>query len=670
MPPIAGASYVIADKLVSAYARGPSPTEIGDRIAAEWTKYCVPEPREQMGYVLAVVLPVLLLLIGTFGLKALGVFRRSESTSPWLTLVALGTQLAMVIMGVTVMGFQDSDVYHFRFLSSTRLMSTVLVLGCMLAYPVWGRQSLPFFRAIWQRLQGIRWLAWLLAMTWIVVFAMPGIYRQTEIPSATEAVRAHFPYTMGEYAAALNGRTALVDFFSQYQNLQALLVAPFFKVTGFGAGAFTAMMAALTCIGFGLLFASLSKICKGAWAALILFVPLVAFAFYSEDVGPNNLHTNTFNYYATGPIRYFGTCLLAWVAVWYLGKPKGRRLLVAAAVSLLVALNNLDFGLPAAVGVLACVLLFPPQLAGARLAMRIMGAGLLYLMTALATLGIYCLCIRVATGFWPLLGQLVVYQKAFALLGFYMKPMPKMGLHWIVYLTAMSAVALAIYETFTAVHSTIAHNRRLINGSLAYSGIAAFGPITYYAGRSHALVLEVTFLWWAYLLAQLVNRAWQHWREVAQEPGKSHGLLLAIPSVATFALFILVSSTVAEVPNPVAQVWRLTAKPEPAQSPDASFIKLVQRYVRPGEKTVIAYRDAHWLALQAGVTNLFPFAHLGSLLLKDQVNAAMAAVAALPRERQYVFGNPIPEWRDRLMENGFKRVEGIVDFDVWVKEPP
>jgi hypothetical protein len=473
---------------------------------------------------------------------------------------------------------------------------------------------------------------------------------------------------MGEFAAVLNGRTPLVDFFAQYQNVLTLVLAPLFKLTGLGPTVFTATMSGLALVGLGLLFSVLGRVCGNRWWALALFVPMVAVAFYSETGAQDLYRTHPFIYYAVGPLRYFGPCLLAWVAARYLTRPCPIRLMTAAAVSLLVALNNLDFGVPAVVGVLACAILFPPAFDGGQFR-RILGAVALFVVTALATLGVYALFIRVWAGQWPMLGQLVVYQRAFALIGFYMLPMPEMGLHWIVYLTIIAAVLIPVFETFSSDAATITDNRRLINGCLVFSGFAAFGPLTYYAGRSHQRVLEAVFLWWVFILAQLVNRAWHEWRATAHQPRRLRDLLLPIPLLTTFGMFLLVSSTLGETPNPVDHLSRVT-KTYPATYPsvetaEAPLVALIGKYLPRGSTGMIVYQDAHWLAMRAGISNVFPFAHDGSLLLKEQLNVVMAALVRVPGPERYVFGAPVPELLARLNENGFARIDGMGGFGVW-----
>lgn len=667
--PLSLAIYLIANKCVSAFAKGPSAKQIADHIIASLASGCAPEPREQLGFVLALILPVALAFAVTMLLRRLGVFARQERPNPWVSALALLSQLVVFAVAARALVFQATTAYRYRFLEDIPLVAAGLIVGAGIASASHLPGEFPRIRALCIWLQRLRWLPWLLALAWVVVHGLTGIFRQMELASASPTVKANFPFIMGEYAAVLDGRTPLVNFFPQYQNLQGLVLAPVFKIVGFGVGSFTTVMFCETVAAFALLFFALKKISQSAWTALLLFIPMVAMAFYSNELLANGYRTHSFNYYPVGPVRYFGTCLMALLSLWYLERPKLSRLIVCAVAATLVALNNLDFGVTAAAGMLACTLLFPPRFAAAGLVRRIIVAATLFGLSALTALGVYCLFLRVFAGGWPMLGQVIAYQKTFALLGFYMIPMPKLGLHWVVYLTLISAVVLVIFETFSVDHDTITDHRRLINGSLAYSGIAGFGPLAYYVGRSHPMVLVATFLAWTYVLVQLAHRAWQQWRETAGQPRRPGDFLLCIPTVAIFGLYVLTWSAVFEVPNPVQELRRIFKQLPSAAGQDVALTKLINKYVPEGGKTAIVYRDAHWLALQAHVSNVFPFAHFGSLILKEQVNATMAALTQMPPKRQFVFGSPVPELRVLLEQSGYKQVEAIGDFAVWSKSP-
>jgi hypothetical protein len=668
--PIAATTYVATHRCVDAFAKNVTAEDIGALVVDGEKASCMPEPREILSYVLSLAFAICLTFTVTSFLKWRGVFSRPEPSSAWINIAAFVAQMAVLIVAGKAVFEEATVVHRYRFLDVHMSVGMVGFVALWLVFRQIPRDAMARVRAAAGFLARRPLVAWVLAILWIACFTVSSIFRTVEATSFPEPITQHLPYTMGEFAAALNGRIPLVDFFSQYQNLFAILLVPVFKLVGFSITTFTTVMFVFNTLGFVLLFGSLKKVCGSAWIALLLFAPLMAISFYSENVAAGGYSTNAFNYYAVGPLRYLGLFILARLAVFYLEKPNLRRLAIVACASSLVALNNLDFGVPSAAGVLACALLFPPDFGRAGLPRRIASAAAVYGLSAAATLGVYLAAVRLGTGTWPLLSNLVLYQRAFAVLGFFMLPAPRVGLYWVVYLTVISAILIPIYETFSAVHADIARNRRLLNGSLAYSGIAAAGALTYFIGRSHAWVLEAVYCAWAYVTVQLAYRAWLGWRELGESPRAPGAFLIPIPAVAAASVLLLIAPVLLETPSLKEQLFRISTKARPRESVDASLVVLIKKHMRAGDATVIAYQNAHWLALKAGVDNLYPFANVRSMILKEQVNAAMASVARLPTDRGYVFGAPPPDLRVRIEENGFRQVDSLGDFAVWSRTRP
>jgi hypothetical protein len=390
----------------------------------------------------------------------------------------------------------------------------------------------------------------------------------------------------------------------------------------------------------------------------------VAISFLSYRTVPGGYLAGAFNYYAVGPLRYFGLFLLARLSVWYLEKPSISRLVPISAVAFFVALNNVDFGVPSAVAVLGCAILFPPPFRSLGVRRR-----LLALATFLASTGVslagYLAVVRIARGAWPRLGNLFLFQKVFAGYGFCMLPAPDTGLYWVVYLTLMASVLIPIYEVFIGMPHDV--EQRRLNGILAYWGVAGMGPLTYYMGRSHSEVLHTVLCAWSFALAHLVCRAWILWSRRRDEQEKTGSWLAVIPQVALASLFALMVPSVGDVPNPLTQIRRLALPDARAGAVDAKPVALIKKYVHRGENTVIVYRDAHWLALKAGVSNVYPFAHPDSLIILPQIDTALASLARLPAGREYVFGSLIGDVRGRLEALGFRKLEAEGDFAVWAK---
>jgi hypothetical protein len=388
----------------------------------------------------------------------------------------------------------------------------------------------------------------------------------------------------------------------------------------------------------------------------------VALSFHSFRSAPGDYLVNSFNYYAIGPLRYFGLFLLARLSLWYLEGPSFSRLVPISAIAFLVALNNLDFGIPAAAGVLLCAILFPPPFRFSDVARRLLAMAA-FMTSVSASVAVYLVALRIGRGAWPRLGNLFLFQKVFAGYGFSMLPLPDIGFYWVMYLTFMAAVLIPIYEVFIGLPQE--NGRRTLNGVLAYWGVAGMGPLTYYIGRSHAEVLFSVLCAWAFTLANLVCRAWILWRSHLSERDRTGSWLTAIPQVLLACLVALTVPMLAEFPSPGRQLHRLAVPDMRSEDRDAKYVALIQKYLHPGDSSFIVYRDAHWIALKAGVKNVFPFAHPDSLIILPQVDIALAGLARLPAGRDYVFGAIVLEMRQRLAALGFKRLEAQGDFAVW-----
>jgi len=665
--PISAASYYLVDRGVKAFAHAPDSATISAIVLSEQSISCAPEPKEQLTFVLALVLPVCLMALTVMLLRRLGVFERPLHSNPWIDIPAIGMQLGVMYVGAHELYTQVAVVFGYRFLDMVGLIYASACTALALAFAHLPIQWSASVRVIGKLLKRHQWVAWLFAFVWIVSFCASTVFRDAEVESLPATVRFHLPFTMGECAAVANGRTPLVDFFSQYQNLLSLLLAPLFRLLGVTIATFTGAMALLSLVGLILLFDATRRVCNNAWIALALFVPFMAIAFYPESVGSTAYDANAFNYYAVGPMRYFGLLLLAWVVAVYLERPGPVRVVFSAAAALLVALNNLDFGVPSAVGVLACVLLFPPSSMGRTLDRRIAKTGILFGLAALATLGMYLLVIRVAAGAWPMLSQLAQYQKTFALLGFFMMPIPEHGLHWVIYLCSVAAVLVPLFEAFACVREEMPQSRRLVNGSLAYAGIATTGPLAYFVGRSHHLVIIASFCAWGYMVILFAYRAWLDWKLIQSQPRSSGAHLVPIPALAVCTLLALQFPNLAYIPNLRQQWHRLTTHKTPQKDENAPLVAAIRKRVGVGGKAVICYHDGHVLAMRAGVENYFPFAHPGSLIIKEQLNAVMASLARLPAGREFFFGNASTELNARLEQNGYCQLETIEDFVVWGK---
>lgn len=652
--------------LVPRLTNMPSAAQLREVVMEERLRHCAPEPAEQLTFILALVVPVctFVLLLAAFRAAKL----RTPERTPWtwlLSAAAWSLQITVWYLGSEAIGFESSNGQRYRFLSVTALGWLLLPIGVLFVDRL-KREGVSLQHRGLNWLVQHQWPAWAVATILIANYAITGVFRSEEYPQLTISVRFHLPYTMGEFAAALNGNTPLVDYFPQYQNLLSTLLLPLFRALGFSLLTFSAVMSMLSAFGFLLLYACLRRICESGWLALLLFAPVVAMSFYSEEISPGGYALNAFNYYAVGPLRFFGYCVSAWFALWYLGRPTPARLVAISVVAALVALNNLDFGIPAAVGLLACALSFPPRNLRRNALADLSCAFALFALCTFATWGLYACAIRGFSGSWPRLAAIAEFQRVFALLGYFMIPVPKKGLYWVVYATLMASVAIPLFQVLVPSGAKRGVRHRIRNGSLLFSGIAGTGALAYYIGRSHGYVLEATFFAWSYVTVQLAYRAYCEWKTMRGGQSVVELSVAIVPLAMPIALVALMLPMLAEVPNPIEQYARLTKRMSYVDASSEVVLGKLREYVKPGEATLINYPKAHEIASRAGVRNVFPFIHPGSLVLKRQLDVVESALGKLPLNRPgYVFGDFSPEFVSRLTQRGFARVDTLGNFTVW-----
>ncbi len=636
------------------------------RLAGE----CAPEAVEQIAYVLAVLVPVGLMMLALWGLARSRLTALGPAWPRWVRRCVLGTQ--GVVVAAWAFGWLYESIWgrhYFREWASLGVVAAAL--GAWAAYGRWAPPAVKASVLAACAKMGARpWIAWAVATLWTAGLLLTCVFTNAGIREGQPTRGYHLDFTMGEFAAALNGRTPLVDFFPQYQNLSPLLLAPVFELIGFDVTRFTLVMCLLSLVGLLMVYAVLTCVAGTRWLGLALYLPFATASFLHASRLPGGHYTNAFNYFAVGPLRYFGVFALALATVWYLRSPSLRRLLVAALAGSAVALNNLDFGAPATLGLLFVALLFPPQDLRAwrpRTLAQVTGG---WLVATVAGLAVCMLSIRLARGAWPALAHVALFQQSFAVYGFAMVPLPPAGLYWIVYLTFMAAVLIALHESMNEGPSTDAREHRLANGMLAYGGVAGFGAMTYYIGRSHSSVLVAILCAWLFVVVQLALRAWRDWRRLAQPDGTPWFHRLGLPSSALLVLCLLLAHEAVHYPNPVVQAQRIAHSATAADDSEVDILALITKYVPPDERTVIVSPRAHWLALRAGVNNEFPFAHSLSLLVKPQVDVVMDTVAKLPADRQLVLGAVPAEMASALRAAGFAAVEAQRDFVVWARPAP
>jgi hypothetical protein len=392
---------------------------------------------------------------------------------------------------------------------------------------------------------GVMWTAAILIAAMFTAYRMrPAFFPGDDLLRAGGDIAYHLPWTSGEFAAILDGKTLLVDFFPWYQNLLPYFLAPVFGVVGFSWGSFTAAMMAISIIAILWQLDVFRRLTPNPWAALTLFIPYVAFSTALCFSG---------GYYAVAPLRYIAPWTAAPLLAWYLDRGSAWRSMTLFAAMGICLANNLDFGLPTVAAVWVATILIGerPSDRQARHATRmtaqcVAGAAMGFALLTIITL--------IRSGYFPRLGMMLQIPRTFAVDGFDLVPMPIAGLHLLQYATFLAAAVAGV--TLASSANGAASNRsggdrapqsaanraaptgadraapagahhpeqddargdrfaatsassnaridRILAGLLIFSGGSGFGTILYFSGRSAPSTLSAVFPAWAMAIMLLV----------------------------------------------------------------------------------------------------------------------------------------------------------------------
>jgi hypothetical protein len=318
------------------------------------------------------------------------------------------------------------------------------------------------------------------------------------------------------------------------------------------------------------------------------------------------------------PMRYGGPYLLAWLTARHLdaAAPRRRWLLIAAGA--LVALNNLEFGLPAFGGTLAALAYAdPPRSRRAALwLVRDAAIGLL------AAVGLVCVLTLLHGGALPRFGLLLEFPRIYGIGGWVLEPMAAAGLQFAVYATFVAAVTVA------TVRAVRGDDGIPLTGMLVWSGIFGLGAGSYYAGRSDAVNLISLFSAWCFALVLLAVVA-------VQQTVSGSRTRPTLPALAVLFGCGLIATAVFQMPRPWAEIARLHHKTAPVYK-QAAAIRLVRATTAPGEKVAILISLGHRVAYDAGVVDIAPYSGIESMPTVGQLETTLAAMRRESVSRIYV----------------------------------
>jgi hypothetical protein len=500
-----------------------------------------------------------------------------------------------------------------------------------------------------------RRLGWtVVAALLIAVWQLHAFNTETSVFNETPPAAYHLQFTLDETFAVLNGRTPLVDFVPQYGSLWPYPVAALMSLLGTTVGVFTGLMCLISALALLAIYDVLRRVARSSLTALLLFAPFLATSWFLLR-GPLENRYTVATIFADYPMRFAGPWLLAWLLARHLARAgSGRRTWPLFLVAGLVAINNVDHGIPA-LGALAAALLWTTPLARAQLA-RLAREAALGLLAAFALVSLVTL---VRAGALPDLTLLLRFARLYAAAGFAMLPMPRLGLQTLIYVTFAAALAVA------TVRAVRGEADRTLTGMLAFVAVFGLGSGSYYAGRSHPETLVVSFAAWSLALALLTLLVV---RELA-----ARGRRWPQPAAALCLLaFCAAGCSLAQTPAPWSQVDRLRAGGEamfraPAGQP------FVAAHVRRGEHVAILLQLGHRIAENTGVTDVSPYT---TAFATPAVSQLQDVVRALRREggtKVFVPTTPsaVPDVRPALAADGFGRVaDDGQGAELWVDGAP
>lgn len=563
----------------------------------------VPEPTEHARYLLALAAPVVLSAV----LVAIRGRPRRTHTTRGLVWIAQALALAFAVAGVVAQRVVAPDERTY-FITPTLTVSVVLV--CLLALALhservtariaWIARETPWHRIAAAAVVLLLTAAWLLT-----AFNSDG-----SIGRANKAIPENFPYWLDETFSVLEGGGPLVTFNAQYAHLWPYLTAAVMSLLGTSLGVYSLVMVTGTGVTLVAIYATFRRVVRSSLLAVALYVPFLANGFFQEE-GPLDNRYGPANLFSLFPMRYGGPFVLVWLIARHLDGSRPRHRTWLFAVAGIVAINNVEFGVPALGATFAALAWASHTIAWRSVAQLAIDA-FLGLFSAVALVSLLTL---VVAGGLPDFTMLTTFPRIYGVLGFGMLPMPTLGFHLSIYLTFVSVIVVATVRAIRRDPDT------LLTGLLVWSGVFGLGVSSYYVGRSHAEVLIDIFSAWSLALGLLLVVVV---RGITARPKRRPSLA----DIAVMAGFALTVCSVAQTPPPWTQIKRIGRHTAVPRYADTAAGRFIDRETRPGERVLILADTSHRMAYDAGIMNVSPYATFGSIPTVQQLDEEIDALRA------------------------------------------
>jgi hypothetical protein len=598
------AFVLIAPQLEKLY-----PAPAGD-VFAVWRPLVLPEPLEQARAVLTLATPF---AIGAL-VVALGTPQEPRRSLNPVIVAAQAAAAVMLVVAVLEQPRASGFLTHYfkPYLLSAPNLAAGVVIGVFLTAAVlrWSGRVPPSVAVCASHFRNRGAPALAIAALVTAVFLLPAVVTDATVGRAGLLAAGHIPVQAEDYFSVVNGRTPLVDYIAQYTNLLPLLLEPLLKAFNSSITSLSIILCTLSAVALLAIFGVFREVTRRPWAALALYLPFLALSLFPwNDDGPyRNFDAN---YYGILPGRLLGPFLLAWLCALSLR----RRVPVWALFGFagLVALNNIEFGAPALLGLIAAKAVSWDRAQALReRAGRLAVQGAAGLLGAIA---IVCASILVRAGEFPDPTLLTYFNRLFLRDSFGLVPMPTLGLHWALYATYTAAVVVAV------VRYVRDEPNRTLTAMLAFSGVFGLATGMYFVGRSSQFQLMLLFPVWALALALVVWVALLALRQSRGNPASLQRLLL--PACAALIGFGVMISALGRVSPPWTQIDRLSTGGSGANDLLGAQ-SYVEAHTNPGEHVlIIGTKLDHRVADRAGVVNVSPINGETALILPEEAQRAL-----------------------------------------------
>ncbi|HMJ01304.1 MAG TPA: hypothetical protein VK506_00085, partial [Conexibacter sp.] len=257
------------------------------------------------------------------------------------------------------------------------------------------------------------------------------------------------------------------------------------------------------------------------------------------------------------------------------------------------------------------------------------------------------------------------FARLFASAGFAMLPMPRLGLHTLLYVTFAAALVVATVRALGANADTEGDaddpgRERVLTGLLAFSAIFGLGTGSYYAGRSHPEVLVASFAIWSFTLALLTFIVV---RRLAAQESRWPEPAAAICLVA----FCAAACSLAQTPAPWSQLDRLGQTTEPVFREPAGQA-FVAEHVQRGERVAILMLLGHRMGENLEVQSVTPYTGSQSMPAVEQLDETVSALREEGGRKLFLSTtDTAPEVRPALREAGFAlEADDANGTELWV----